>query len=135
MSSVFSGTGNLGNAPALKYVEVDGEPRPVADMRVFFDRRVKQEDGSYRDGGGFWVTASLWGWRAEAVAKLLPKGARIFARGRLREETWEDEAGEPHTQLRLDLDYLTVDLLCVDALSVRTRADVPEEASDGVDGG
>ncbi len=131
MSTLFSGTGNLGNAPDLKHVEVDGEQRPVADMRIFFDRRVKQEDGSFADGGGFWVTASIWGWRAEAAAKLLPKGARIFARGRLREETWEDDQGEEHTQLRLDADYLTVDLLCIDGLTVRSKSDpVDDEESD-----
>ncbi len=85
MSTLFSGTGNLGNIPGLQYVDVNGDKRPVADMRIFFDRRIRQDDGSYADGGGFWVTTSLWGWRAEAAAKLLPKGARIFASGRLRE--------------------------------------------------
>jgi len=34
---------------------------------------------------------------------------------------------EQHTQLRLDADYLTVDLLCVDTLSVRTKADPPDD--------
>ena len=99
-------------------------------MRVFFDRRVKQEDGSYVEGGGFWVTVSLWGWRAEAVTKLLSKGARIFGRGRLREETWEDDQGETHKQMRLDADYFTVDLLCVDKLTLRTKADAPDEEAE-----
>lgn len=127
MSTLFSGTGNLGNAPILKYIEVEDEQRPVADMRVFFDRRVKQEDGGYADGGGFWVTVSIWGWRAEGAAKLLPKGARIFAHGRLREETWTDDRDEQHTQLRLDADYLTVDLLCVEQLTVRGKSGEADE--------
>ena len=127
MSTSFSGTGNLGSKPALKRVEVDGEQRPVAEMRIFFDRRVKQEDGAFADGGGFWVTASLWGWRAEAAAKLLPKGARVFARGRLREESWEGDDGETRTQLRLDTDYLTVDLVCIDQLKVRTKHSEPAD--------
>lgn len=130
MSTLFSGTGNLGNAPVLKYVEIEEEQRPVADMRVFFDRRVKQEDGSYAEGGGFWATVSLWGWRAEAVTKLLPKGARIFGRGRLREETWKDDQGKTHQQMRLDADYLTVDLLCIEALTVRNRSDTPTAKTD-----
>lgn len=127
MSTSFSGTGNLGSTPALKQVEVGGEQRPVAEMRIFFDRRVKQEDGAFGDSGGFWVTASLWGWRAEAAAKLLPKGARVFARGRLREESWEGDDGETRTQLRLDADYLTVDLVCIDQLKVRAKQ---SEAAD-----
>ncbi len=120
MSTLFSGTGNLGNIPDLQYVDVNGDKRPVADMRIFFDRRIRQDDGSYADGGGFWVTTSLWGWRAEAAAKLLPKGARIFASGRLREESWQNDEGQEHSQLRLDADYLTVDLLCIDALTLRS---------------
>jgi single-strand DNA-binding protein len=123
MSTRFSGTGNLGNIPDLKYVDVDGDKRPVADMRIFFDRRVRQDDGSYADSGGFWVTTSLWGWRAEAAAKLLPKGARVFASGRLREENWQDDEGQDHSQLRLDADYLTVDLLCIDALTLRSKSE------------
>ena len=103
-----------------KYVDVDGDKQPVADMRIFFDRRIRQDDGSYVDGGGFWVTTSLWGWRAEAAVKLLPKGARIFASGRLREESWQNDEDQEHSQLRLDADYLTVDLLCLDAMSRHT---------------
>jgi len=34
-------------------------------MRIFIDRRVKQEDGRFADGGGFWVSANIWGWRTE----------------------------------------------------------------------
>jgi len=67
---------------------------------------------------------------AEAAAKLLPKGARIFARGQLVNETWTDNQGEPHAELRLDADYLTVDLLCVDTLTVRVKSDEPDEGSE-----
>lgn len=124
MSATFSGAGNLGSKPVLKQVEVDGEQRSVAEMRIFFDRRTKQEDGSFAENGGFWVTASIWGWRAEAAAKFLPKGARVFASGRLREESWEDN-GQPRTALRLDADYLTVDLVCVEQLKVRAKQSEP----------
>jgi single-strand DNA-binding protein len=120
MSAMFSGAGNLGSKPVLKQVEVDGEKRSVAEMRIFFDRRTKQDDGSFADNGGFWVTASIWGWRAEAAATLLPKGARVFASGRLREESWEDN-GQPRKALRLDADYLTVDLVCIEQLKVRAK--------------
>lgn len=120
MSALFSGTGNLGSKPLLKQVEVDGEQRSVAEMRIFFDRPTKKDDGSFADNGGFWVTASIWGWRAEAATKLLTKGARVFASGRLREESWETD-GQQRTQLRLDADYLTVDLLCVDHLTMRAK--------------
>lgn len=130
MTRMFSGTGNLGTQPALKQVEVDGEERSVSEMRIYFDRRVRQDDDAYVEDGGFWLTVSVWGWRAEAAAKLLPKGARVFAQGRLREDAWEGDDGETRTQLRLDADYLTVDLLCVDELKVRSKRQAPDDESD-----
>ena len=130
MSARFSGTGNLGTAPALRHVQVDGEARAVADMRVFFDRPVKQDDDSYADGGGIWLTVSVWGWRAKAATELLPKGARVFAQGRLRTETWEDDDGEAHSQLRLDADYLTVDLVCLEGIELRRHPPAEGEAGE-----
>ncbi len=130
MSTLFTGTGNLGGAPALMHVEVKGEKRAVAEMRIFFDRRVKQDDGSFKDEGGFWVTVSLWGWRAEAAAKLLPKGARVFARGRLREESWENGEGQPRRGFRLDADYLAIDLLGLEQIKLRSKPAAPEGEED-----
>lgn len=127
MTILFSGTGNLGSKPELKQVQVNGEQRSVTEMRIFFDRRVKQDDGSFADEGGLWITASVWGWRAEAAAKLLPMGAKVFVRGRLREESWEGDDGETHTVLRLDTDYLTVDLICVDELKVRDKRQAADD--------
>ncbi len=121
MSNHFSGTGNLGAAPLLKNVEIKGESRPVAEMRIFFDRRTRQDDGTYGDDGGFWVTANLWGWRGEAAARLLTKGARVFARGRLRTQTWEDDQGT-RAELQLDMDYLALDLLGIETVTTRAKA-------------
>ena len=115
MSARFSGTGNLGAAPALRSVQVDGETRHVCDLRIFFDRRKKEGD-EYVDNGGFWVTASVWDWRADAAAKLMDKGTRVFARGLLRSESWEGDDGETRSGLRLDVDYITVDLLGIEQI-------------------
>ncbi len=116
MSTQFSGTGNLGAEPGLRTVTVDGEERQVCDMRIFFDRRKKDGD-EYVDNGGFWVTASVWGWRAAATAKLLDKGVRVFAMGSLRTESWTGDDGEERSGLRLDVDYITVDLLGVEKIT------------------
>lgn len=126
MAIEFSGTGNLGVAPLLRHVQVGDETRPVVDLRIFFDRRVKQTDGSYEDQGGFWITTCVWGWRAEAIAKLLPKGARVYASGRLRQESWQEDGDEQHSRLQLDADYLTVDLVCIEQITLRSKRDVEE---------
>ena len=51
--------GNIGQVPVLRVIQMNGEDRPVADMRVFFDRSVPQEDGSFEEEGGFWLNVSL----------------------------------------------------------------------------
>lgn len=124
MSNHFSGIGNLGKAPALRTVEVDGEPRPVADLRVYFDRSVPTGGGRFEDQGGFWLSVAIWGARGESAARVLRKGVRVYLEGTLREEVW-DEARE----LRLTTSYYAIDPLCIDSITYRSRRNgaEPEE--------
>ena len=66
MSNKFSGRGNLGADPELRYTPGDaGEP--VCSIRVYFDRpKPDGKDGS-EDKGGFWLDVSYWGAHVEAV--------------------------------------------------------------------
>ena len=78
MSNRFQGTGNLGAKPELKHVDRDGETLAVVDLRIYFDRPVRTEgEDSFEDRGGFWITASIWGQRAERAAAVFDKGMRV----------------------------------------------------------
>lgn len=122
MSIQFSGVGNIGTDPELHEVTVNGEERQVAEMRVYFDRSVPKENGEYQDEGGFWLTVSLWGARAEPAAKILKKGARVQVDGVLRSETWEDdETGATRTALRLTASRIGIDPVCIESVSYRRR--------------
>lgn len=134
MSNTFTGTGNLGAAPSLRNVDVPAEgggkeKRAVCDLRVFIDRPVPDGKGKFVDRGGFWLTAILWGPRAEAIAKLLGKGARVTVIGTLYVHTWDDrESGETRSDLRLDADEVLLNLLRVESVQfmparVRTVSD------------
>ena len=107
MSAGFIGSGNLGTVPNMREVEIEGDTRAVADMRVYFDWPVPQEDGSFVDSGGFWLTVSTWGRLAECCAGLLQKGMRVRVEGRLKEDSWEGEEG-PRSELRLTADHVTL---------------------------
>jgi single-strand DNA-binding protein len=98
-------------------------------MRIYFDRRVPtDEEGEFEDRGGFWISASLWGKRAEAAAKVLDKGMRVFAIGTLHSETWIDpDSAEARIEMRLRLDYLALDFSRVE--SVRMSAKRTHEAA------
>ncbi|OOG28866.1 hypothetical protein B1C78_00600 [Thioalkalivibrio denitrificans] len=118
MSAEFIGSGNLGAAPVLRKVEVDGETRAVADLRIFFDRPKQQPDGSYSDDGGFWMNVSVWGRKAEDAVRVLAKGTRVRVEGRLREHSWEGDEGE-RTEMRLTADHVTLELGRVDTVTFK----------------
>ncbi|SEP17629.1 single-stranded DNA-binding protein [Aquisalimonas asiatica] len=111
MANDFRGRGNLGAAPILRHTENGaGEAVPVANLRVYFDRRKPVGD-DFEDRGGFWANVSLWGYRAEVVARLLPKGARVAVEGELYQSSWEDrDTGEPRSQLEVRAIHVDLDL-------------------------
>jgi len=129
MSNRFQGVGNLGAKPELKQVDQNGESLSILDLRIYFDRRVPtEEEGEFEDRGGFWISASLWGKRADAAAKVLDKGMRVFAAGTLLTDSWTDpDTSETRVEMRLRLDYLALDLSRVE--SVRMSAKRTHEAA------
>jgi single-strand DNA-binding protein len=128
MSNRFQGVGNLGVKPEVKRVDQNGESLTVLDLRIYFDRRVPSEgEESFQERGGFWITASLWGKKAERVAGILDKGMRVYVSGTLVTDTWIDsESTEGRTEMRLRLDYLALDLGRVKTIEMepkKTRGD------------
>ena len=118
MINEFSAIGNLGASPALSVVDVDGEPRKVANMRVYFDRPVGKD---YQDKGGFWLTVDVWGYRAEEAVRVLKKGSRVFMTGTLRQEPWTDEGGSVHESMRMTADYFFIDPICIENIGYREK--------------
>lgn len=129
MANDFRGRGNLGTAPILRHTENgSGEAVPVASLRVYFDRRKPVGD-TFEDRGGFWANVSLWGYRAEAIARLLPKGARVAVEGELYQSSWEDrDTGEPRSQLEVRATHVDLDLGRVASVQLQPSAE-REEAS------
>jgi single-strand DNA-binding protein len=50
----FIGEGNLGQDPELRAVQSGGGDKAVANLRVYFDRRVPDGGGGFEDKQGFW---------------------------------------------------------------------------------
>ncbi len=128
MINEFNGVGNLGVAPVLETVDVAGEQRKVANLRVFFDRPVLDaQDGQYKDKGGFWLSVDIWGFRAEEAMRVLKKGTRIFVKGSMREHVWQDENGEERSRLSLTADYFFIDSLCIDSIKYKEKSQRSEQ--------
>lgn len=135
MSNVFQGAGNLGDAPTLKRATVAGEPQPVLELSIYFDRPVPIEDGAFEDRGGFWLQAEIWGKRAEQAAAVLAKGARVRAEGTLVQDSWTDrDTDEERSAFKLKLDWIAIDPMRIEQVrfkeSSRARDAAAEDAED-----
>lgn len=120
MSNQSAFRGNLAAAPELKSVQVGGEERQVAEMRMYCDRAVPDGGGGYKDKGGFWINVSAWGRRGEHAARVLDKGDRIKAEGTLVQNSWEKD-GEKFSRLELTADDITLDLSRVESVTRKPR--------------
>lgn len=122
MSNRFSGNGNLGANPVLTTPVGEGQ-RSVADMRIYFDRPVRDHDtDQFEDKGGFWLDVSAWDRLADEVMRLLKKGMRVKVEGSLKHNSWRDESsGEERSKLVLYADEITLVLNRVETIELRQK--------------
>lgn len=125
MSNEFRGTGNAGDLPVLKTVQVGNEERQVAQLRVFFDEYRQDGNGGVEQAGGFWLDVNVWGERhAAEVSRLVKKGARVHVVGRLVESRWTVTAsGEERFAFYLNADQLFLSPVRVAEIRFQPRRD------------
>ncbi|MGH8524643.1 MAG: single-stranded DNA-binding protein [Gammaproteobacteria bacterium] len=128
ISNQFIGRGNLGADPELKHVALEGKSRPVAELRIYFDRPVPNGEGGFTDKGGFWLPVNLWGPKAEAIATHLRKGARVRVEGTLVQDTWEDRDGAEVSRIEVQADSIDLDLSRVEAVTFRAKGQAENSA-------
>ena len=78
--------GRVGTDPELHKTQ---NGTAVVQLRLATDRRNGNED-SQSD----WHTVVCWDKQAEAVAKYVQKGERVYVAGRLNQHSWETDSGE-----------------------------------------
>lgn len=83
--------GNLGRDAEIK--DVGGTP--LASFSVAVTQRIKREKVTS------WISCSLWGARAPALASFLNKGARVAVAGELTTRTSEKN-GKTYLECRVD---------------------------------
>lgn len=79
--------GNLGAAPELRMTQ---SGQAVLNMRIAVSESYLDKD-KQRQERTEWVTATVWGSRAEGLAKILDKGDRVFVEGGLRTSSYEKD--------------------------------------------
>jgi single-strand DNA-binding protein len=81
--------GNLGAEPELR---MTGGGQAVLKLRLatsetYLDRNKARQERTE------WHSVVIWGKRAEALAKILAKGSKVFVEGGLRTSSYDDRDG------------------------------------------
>lgn len=79
----------------------------VLTVRLATEDRKRGADGAWVDDASFLDVVSFGGVAA-AAARRLSKGSRAVFGGRVRQRTWEDEAGTRHYRVEIVADDVVV---------------------------
>lgn len=117
--------GNLGADPELK-VTTGGQSvlkLRLATAETYLDRNKQRQERTE------WHSVTLWGKRAEALAKILSKGAKIFVEGGLRTSSYDDKDGNKRYKTEVNATNV---ILCGGrgGASGGSRDNTPESAAD-----
>ena len=86
--------GNLTAAPELRFT---AQGKAVAGFTVAESKRVKDADGTWKDGPGTFWRVSLWDSAAENMTESLGKGQRVIVVGEVSQRSYETNSGESRT--------------------------------------
>jgi single-stranded DNA-binding protein len=89
--------GNLTKNPEGRFVMVEGESRPIVELRVFSDvRRRVGDEWVQDDEKSKAVDVTVWSEAlGEQLLKLLRKGTRVLVEGELHLNEYTDGEGHP----------------------------------------
>jgi single-strand DNA-binding protein len=89
--------GNLTRDPELRYTP---NGSAVCQFGLALNRRYRTAAGELQEETSF-VEVVVWGKQAEVVSAHMAKGRAVFVEGRLQQDTWETEAGERRSRLKV----------------------------------
>jgi single-strand DNA-binding protein len=99
--------GNLTDDPELRFTQ---SGIPVTNFGLAVNQRIKDADGSWRDGETSFFRVNVWRDQAENAAESLAKGNRAVVVGRLRTRSFETSEGEKRTVAEIDADEVAPSL-------------------------
>lgn len=92
--------GNLTREPDLRHTQ---SGMSVTDLGLAVNERYRNKAGEDVETTCF-VDVVAWGRQAEACTRYLSKGAPVMVEGRLQLDTWETDAGEKRSRIRVRAD-------------------------------
>ena len=118
--TIITIVGNLVDDPELRFT---GSGVAVANFRVASTPRMYDKNTSeWKDGDTLFMSCSVWRQYAENVAESLTKGTRVIVTGRLKQRSYETQAGEKRTVVELEVEEVGPALRMATAKIERTSS-------------
>jgi single-strand DNA-binding protein len=95
--------GFLGADPEVKYTKTN---TAVMTISVGVSERLKATAPKDIKPKTYWHKCRRWGKQAENNQTMLKKGDKVFIKGHLIYDTWEDRANRKHKDAVIEIDYL-----------------------------
>jgi single-strand DNA-binding protein len=95
--------GRLVSEPTLRFTN---SGTAVANLRVVTRDRVKDRDGTWKDGDEMFYTIVAFQDQAENICENLVKGDMVLASGAMRQQTWTDKEGNDRVTFELVADVV-----------------------------
>ncbi len=89
--------GNLTRDPELRYTPSGS---PVAQFGLAVNRKYTAKEGGKKEEVDFFEIET-WDKRAELCSEYLNKGSGLFLEGRLKQDRWEDDAGNKRSKIKI----------------------------------
>jgi single-strand DNA-binding protein len=89
--------GYLGKDPETRVLPSGSK---VCAFSVAVDRRWKNGGGETKEAVD-WFLVEAWGRRGEICQEYLHKGRLVFVEGRMQNDRWQDENGDPHSRSKV----------------------------------
>jgi single-strand DNA-binding protein len=109
--------GNLTDEPELRFTP---QGVAVASFRIAVSPRIRDANGTWRDGDTSFFRVNCWRQLAENVAESLTRGSRAIVVGRLRMRQWETQEGEKRSVVEIEADEVGPSLRWATAKLERT---------------
>jgi single-strand DNA-binding protein len=99
--------GNVTRDPELRYT-----PNGAALVKfgVAVSRRVRDENGQWKDADTSFFDVTAWRSLAENVAESITQGSRVVIVGRLRTNSWETPEGDRRSKVEIEAEEVAPSL-------------------------
>lgn len=107
MSTPISIVGNLTADPELRFTK---SGKAVASLNIAVSERVKDADGTWKDGEATFWRCTAWDGLAEHIGDSLAKGQRVIVMGRVASRSYETREGDKKVAYEITADAVGPDL-------------------------